>query len=74
MTSGDRFSHPKNDRVFLKGLYDFRCNSRQGRFLMVDVKSDVVEGEAVATVKQDDVVVGRAREQGIALTGEGGLI
>ncbi len=48
---------------------------------MSDVKIDV-EDEAVATVKQDEVVdgrlveqlVGRAREQGVALTGEAGLL
>ncbi|MBG6182021.1 IS256 family transposase [Arthrobacter sp. CAN_A1] len=48
---------------------------------MSDVKIDV-EGEAVATVKQDDVVdgrlveqlIGRAREKGLALTGETGLL
>jgi len=49
---------------------------------MSEASLDVVEGEAVATVKKDDVVdgrlveqlVGRAREQGLALTGEGGLL
>ncbi len=46
---------------------------------MTDVKIDV-EDEAVATVKQDEVVdgrlveqlIGRAREQGVALTGDAG--
>ncbi|CAN5329244.1 IS256 family transposase [soil metagenome] len=49
---------------------------------MADVLSDVVEDDAVATVKKNDVVdgqlveqlVGRARERGVALTGEGGLL
>ncbi len=48
---------------------------------MTDVKIDV-EDEAVATVKLDEVVDGRlveqligwAREQGVALTGEAGLL
>ncbi len=48
---------------------------------MSDVKIDV-EDEAVATVKLDEVVdgrlveqlIGRAREQGVALTGEAGLL
>ncbi len=48
---------------------------------MTDVKIGV-EGEAVATVKLDEVVdgrlveqlIGRAREQGVALTGEAGLL
>ena len=49
---------------------------------MTDVLNDVVEDEAVATVKKNDVVdgrlveqlIGKAREQGVALTGEGGLL
>ena len=49
---------------------------------MSEANLDVVEDEAVATVKKDDVIdgrlveqlVGRAREQGLALTGEGGLL
>ena len=49
---------------------------------MIDASSDLTEVEAVATVKTDDVVdgrlveqlVGRAREQGVALTGESGLL
>ena len=49
---------------------------------MTDVLSDVVEDNAVATVKKNDVVdgrlveqlIGKAREQGVALTGEGGLL
>ncbi len=48
---------------------------------MSDVKIGV-EGEAVVTVKLDEVVdgrfveqlIGRAREQGVALTGEAGLL
>ncbi|RFA12046.1 IS256 family transposase, partial [Subtercola boreus] len=48
---------------------------------MTDVKIDV-EDEAVATVKHDglvdgrlvDQLIGRAREQGVALTGEAGLL
>lgn len=48
---------------------------------MTDVKMDV-EDEAVAAVKHDDVVdgrlvdqlIGRAREHGVALTGEAGLL
>ncbi|TFC14452.1 IS256 family transposase [Cryobacterium sp. MDB2-10] len=49
---------------------------------MTDVILGVMEDEAVATVKHEDVVdgrlvdqlVGRAREQGLALTGENGLL
>lgn len=49
---------------------------------MTDPDVDGVEDEDVATVEKDDVIdsrlveqlVGRAREQGFALTGEGGLL
>ena len=49
---------------------------------MIEAKMDVLEDEAVATVKNDDVIdgrlveqlIGRARKQGVALTGEGGLL
>ena len=49
---------------------------------MIDASADLMEVDAVATVKTDDVVdgrlveqlVGRAREQGVALTGESGLL
>jgi len=49
---------------------------------MTEVNPDMVEDEAVATVKHEDVVdgrlvdqlVGRAREQGVALTGEKGVL
>ena len=49
---------------------------------MIEAKMDVLEDGAVAAVKNDDVIdgglveqlVGRAREQGVALTGEGGLL
>lgn len=49
---------------------------------MTDQNVDVVEDEAVATVKKDDVIDGRlveqlvvrARDQGVALTGEGALL
>lgn len=49
---------------------------------MIDENADLMEVDAVATVKTVDVVdgrlveqlVGRAREQGVALTGESGLL